>query len=506
MTAKPIPMQDTVPKLNPMSLRLSYDLQWRLLQALLLILDALVVWGSMTLAYDVRIASGFAEYYASYDPGVYRDFAIVAVPIWLLFFASVGLYRRDTLLGGVSEYERVVRASVLGILALITLSFFSLRALPLSRGWLLLAWAFACLLLCTERFTVRRLAYALRRRGWLMTRVLIVGANDQGSAIAEQWLHAPTSGMAVVGFADDFLPVGSSIVNGLHVLGRPSELDALARQTGSREIVVVASAVAWESFEEIILRAKQRHGFTVRLSPGFYELLATGVAVTNKTFVPLLTVNESRLVGMDAVLKRLLDYGLGLGLCVLLSPVIAAVALGLKWVNREDPVLDRYQTIGLGGVPFTMYKFHVRSPEMPAGPEIAAIARPQAPSGLERLLLRRELDKLPQLFNVLAGHMGMVGPRPRMADGEVDNGYAGHNLQSVKPGMIGPWTTPVDWRQADEAQGELFYVRNWTIWLDLQILFQTIWAWLRKERRPSVADADATGRYAPATQEQPRPI
>lgn len=339
-----------------------------------------------------------------------------------------------------------------------------------------------------------------------MTRVLIVGANDQGSAIAEQWLHAPTSGMDVIGFADDFLPVGSAVVNGLRVLGRPSELDALVRQTGSREIVVVASAVAWESFEEIIVRAKERHGFTVRLSPGFYELLATGVAVTNKTFVPLLTVNESRLVGADAVLKRLFDYGFGLVLCVLLSPVIAAIALGLKWINGKDPVLDRHQTIGLGGVPFTMYKFHVRTTENPAGAEIASQNRPDAPSGLERLLLRRELDKLPQLFNVLAGSMGMVGPRPIMASAGADGGYAAHNLQTVKPGMIGIWTTPADWRQADGAQGELFYVRNWTIWLDLQILFQTIWAWLRKERRPPDPDAREAGRRATATQEQPRPI
>jgi lipopolysaccharide/colanic/teichoic acid biosynthesis glycosyltransferase len=310
----------------------------------------------------------------------------------------------------------------------------------------------------------------------------------------------------VVGFADDFMPVGSPVVNGLQVLGRPSELEALVHRTGSREVVVVASAVAWESFEEIILRAKERHGCTVRLSPGFYELLATGVAVTNKTFVPLLTVNESRLVGADAVLKRLLDYGFGLSLCVLLSPMIAAIALGLKWINGKGPVLDRYETIGMGGVPFTMYKFHVRSSETPAGPESAPTTRSEAPSAFERLLLRRELDKLPQLFNVLAGAMGMVGPRPRMVSAGADSGCAAHNVQTVKPGLIGTWTTPKDWRQADEAQGELFYVRNWTIWLDLQILFQTFWAWLRKGRHSSAPDAGTDGGYAPVTQEQPRPI
>jgi lipopolysaccharide/colanic/teichoic acid biosynthesis glycosyltransferase len=443
----------------------------------------LAVWGSLTMAYELRFASGVLEYGAQYDPLAYRALALIGVLAWLILFVISGLYRRETLLGGVGEYEGVIRASTVGVVVLITVSFFWLRATQLSRGWLLLGWVLACVFLCAERFLVRRLAYALRRRGWLMARVLIVGANDQGSAIAEQWIHSPTSGMAVVGFADDFVPVGSSVVNGLRVLGRPSELESLARQTGSHEIVVVASAVAWESFEEIILRANQRNGFTVRLSPGFYELLATGVAVTNKTFVPLLTVNERRLVGTDALLKRTLDYALGLVLCVVLSPVMAAIALGLKLVNRKGPVIERRQAIGLGGAPFTMVQFHVRTPAPRADGETAPGARSEVPSTLEEMLWNRGLVKLPQLVNVLLGQMGLVGPRPRSAADRADTRRLAHNLETVKPGIIGPWTVTDGWRQPDESEEELLYVRNWTIWLDLQILYQTVSSRLRPGRR-----------------------
>jgi FlaA1/EpsC-like NDP-sugar epimerase len=103
--------------------------------------------------------------------------------------------------------------------------------------------------------------------------------------------------MQVVGFVDDFKPMGTPVVNNLKVIGRPTSLYELVRQTGANEVVVVPNAVAWETFEEIIARANVQDGYTLRLSPGFYEMLTTSVTVTNKTFVPLLKINETRLVG-----------------------------------------------------------------------------------------------------------------------------------------------------------------------------------------------------------------
>ncbi len=192
---------------------------------------------------------------------------------------------------------------------------------------------------------MRRLGYALRRHGWLNARALIVGASDQGCAVAMQWQANPTSGMQVVGFVDDFKPLGSHVANGLKVLGRPSDLQRIAEETEADEVVVVSGAVAWESFEEVINHTTQHGRYTVRLSPGFYELLATGVGVTSKSFVPLLTVDAHRLVGFDSLLKALLDYALG-SLCLLLaSPALAAVAL-MHLTGRRGPVLRRSQALG----------------------------------------------------------------------------------------------------------------------------------------------------------------
>jgi lipopolysaccharide/colanic/teichoic acid biosynthesis glycosyltransferase len=342
-----------------------------------------------------------------------------------------------------------------------------------SRGWLLLSWGLAFCLVGAERFLMRRVGYLLRRRGWLTARVLIAGANDQGCAIAEQWARAPTSGMAVVGFVDDFKPVGTPVVAGLQVLGRPSALDEVVRQTGAHEVVVVSNAVAWETFEEIIGRLSPRNGYTVRLSPGFYETLASGVVVTNKTFVPLFTVDVARLVGLDAALKLILDYGLGLPLTLLAAPFMAAIALGLR-LSRPGSVLDRYATVGQRRAVFTMYKFYDGVTWTMATKKQTTAGAVASGPRLERFLARSGLDKLPQLFNVLLGQMSLVGPRPRVLGAADDDPSTAYNFQAVKPGLIGPWVVSASWASGNEAQDELYYVRNWTIWLDLQILVQTV--------------------------------
>ncbi len=279
-----------------------------------------------------------------------------AVPVWLLTFWGVKLYNRDILLGGVEEYKRITTASVLGVVIIIVASFFWRQTVPLSRGYILLALGLSIGILIIERFTLRRVGYALRRHGWLTERALIVGASDQGSAIAAQWLSNPTSGMEVIGFVDDFKPVGSPVVGDLKVLGRPSAIADIVHETGAREVVVISGAVAWETFEELIGHAAQHNGFRIRLSPGFYELVASGVGVTSKSFVPLLTLDANRLVGIDAVLKNVFDYGLGIVSTLLISPVLLLVALE-QLLHDHKVALTATPALGRQADLFSLHRF-----------------------------------------------------------------------------------------------------------------------------------------------------
>lgn len=438
--------------------------QWHSLALVLLVLDALCVLGSLTLAYIIRIDG--LPYHAEAKDEVYRGLVVVAVPIWLACFALLGLYHKDNLLGGIVEYKQVIKGCTIGLMLLVVYVVFArVNGFEPSRGWLILSWVISMAMIGATRFFMRRIVYRLREHGYLTSRVLIVGANDQGLAIAEQWMHTPASGMNVVGFLDDFKAIGTAVVGNVKVVGRPSALDTLSRQYRADEVIVVSTAVAWESFGELVTNKAADRGYTLRLSPGFYELLTTGVAVTTKTFVPLLTIQENRIVGFDALLKSFLDYGLGGALAVLSAPFGMVIALLLKVSDPRAPLLSRTQVIGRGGRPFDMLRFNT------CGSDVRASSHRWG-RAIRRWLRRTGLDKMPQLWNVLCRQMSLVGPRPRTAHDRVTDMHLMHNLQAVKPGIVGPWVRRDHLKSPDLVRDELNYIRNWQIWADLPILYE----------------------------------
>jgi lipopolysaccharide/colanic/teichoic acid biosynthesis glycosyltransferase len=460
---------------------MNYDKQWRSFIALLVILDALAVAVSLSLAFVLRITSRIIVYTEPYDASLYAALTGISVVLWVGLFATYGLYKRDNLLGGNLEYQQAIKACTTGVVVLIVLSFFSHDMVEnvVSRSWLFLSWLLSSIFVVGERFIARRAAYILRRQGWFTARVLIVGANDQGIAMAQQWQSGCTSGMKVIGFVDDFKPVGTDVLNGIKVVGRPTALADLVKKFAADEVVVVPPAVAWETFEEIIEQNTRPKGFSLRLSPGFYGLLSTSVAVTNKTFVPLFTINEARIVGVDAYMKSILDCGLSALLSLVALPVGLVIAALLKFGRWHEPVLARYHTMGQSGDTFDMYKFNIPIHE-------GGVADPAKVRWYDRVIYAKGLDKLPQFLNVLAGHMSLVGTQPTVvSDNEMDQRTA-CMMRAVKPGVLGPWLVREFWSSGEEAQDELYYVRNWTIWLDIQIVIQAMLVWLRSRRSISV--------------------
>jgi lipopolysaccharide/colanic/teichoic acid biosynthesis glycosyltransferase len=478
---------------------MGYERQWTLFLSALVLGDAIVVATSLSLAFVLRVTSGIILYTAPYQVSAYAVLTAISVVLWLGMFASDGLYKRDNLLGGSLEYQQVIKACTTGVVVLIILSFLShdLVDMVVSRSWLLLSWALTSFLVIGERFAARRIVYTLRRRGWFTERVLIVGANDQGVAMAEQWLDSKTSGMHVIGFVDDFKLVDTVVTSGLKVVGHPTSLAELVEKYKANEVVIVPSAVAWETFEEIIEQNTKPKNYHLRLSPGFYGLLSTSVAVTNKTFVPLFTINEARIVGVDAHLKSLLDYGVSALLLLVTLPVGLLIAALLKLGRWHEPILARYHTMGQSGVVFHMLKFNVPIRE-------DAICAPGKARWYERFVYAKGLDKLPQLLNVLGGHMSLVGTRPSVInDGDVDQRTA-CLLSAVKPGVLGPWLVKEFWTRGDESQDELYYVRNWTIWLDMQILIQAALTWIRSRR--AIPEQEPSAQSHPTQPVRPLPI
>lgn len=480
-----------------------YDQQWGIVTLTMLVVDAFMVWLGLTLAYTFRIEWLDYAAPAGFSASSYSLLTLLSLPLFLLLFRVHGLYDRDNLLGGITEYRFMARAVFDGIIFIILTSFILRDSLvDISRGWLLSGLFITTLLMLIERFVLRQVFTRLRKRGWLMARAIIVGANDQGVAMADLWRKDQAHGMNVLGFLDDFKPIGTEVVGGLKVIGRPTALKRMARETGVHEVVVVPSAVAWETYEEIISNASLPNEYTLRLSTGFYETLANGITITNNTAMPLMTINEARLVGVDAMLKR----GFDLALLVIATPVAivlsAFIAVSLKLMGKK--VLAGYQTIGERGKVFTMWKFNTCFASHSGS--ISSFDRPVETQNLEKItwldgvLYRSGMDKLPQLWNVLVDEMSMVGPRPRVVGSSAIDSRTMPSLQAVQPGIIGPWSiSPAYPAPADELRDELSYVRKWTIWLDAQLAMITVLSIfnISKHARPTLG-AEAEAEAAPS--------
>jgi lipopolysaccharide/colanic/teichoic acid biosynthesis glycosyltransferase len=418
-----------------------------------LLFAALLITDAAAVALGLLIAL-FAVAQFALDSFRYVTAIQLAIIGYLLIFATLRLYDLETVLEDSQEYATVATGCTYGVLGLIVVNAIVGRV-DLTPIWLLAGWGATVITVALGRFLMRRVVRFFRTRGHLITRAIIVGADEQGRTIARQFRSIQDSGVRVVGFVDDFMPVGTPVQDGLTVLGHPSDLANIARDYNAAELVVVPGALAWETFQEIIERSALADGLKIRLSPGYYDLLAATPRVAHRNFVPLIVVDRARLTGFDLLMKVILDYGLGTLMLISNLPLMALVAIWLRIVNRGG-ITQSESVLGQGGRPFRVTYFRLEP------------GRP-----LTNLLRDTGVPLLPLMFAVPMGMMSIIGPRPIPADQRKQHQRWLPTLASVKPGLSGPWAVvPIESRD-EEMRATIFYIRNWTIWLDLQMIVQT---------------------------------
>jgi len=384
---------------------------------------------------------------------------VCAIPVAIGLFALNRLYVLDELLEGPAEYGRIVYACTLTAFGLSVIGFWwrDLDAIAPSRRLVTALWLLSCLAVVGARFTARRIVRRLRRRGHLTTRVIIVGLGATGLSLGRHFQEAKHAGVEVVGFIDDFLPAGTPVTGGLKVLGSPSALPRILQQTGAGEIIVVPTAMASESFEDLIRSTAMLNGHAVRLTTGFRDILAANVKVHQFGFTPLLTIERTRITGLDALLKGVLDYATAIALLVIGLPVLTIFTILLR--TRGVRPFRRIDMMGCGGRDFSVPIFDRSIPS----------------NRITAVFLRLGLDKVAQLANVLRGQMSIVGPRPIPVARRRDYERWVPNLLTVKPGVTGPWAVRGHVPSLEhEMQATLFYIRNYTIWLDIEIIARSV--------------------------------
>ncbi|MGA9534189.1 MAG: sugar transferase [Anaerolineales bacterium] len=467
--------------------------EWPFFIAGLLISDFVMIGLAFRLAYWIRFEVAIPVFEADVLSSrvYYEQLVMFLIPLWLVIFAMSGLYKRDNLLGGTEEYERVFRGSTFGMLTVVIAGFLQPQ-LIVARGWVLLAWISSFVLAIWGRMLLRRVAYRLRRNGFFLSPSLIIGVNREARLLSEQLQRWGTSGLALVGFIDDARPPGTEVAGDLAVIGDYDDLPDLIDRYGITELILASSALSQDRVLDMFRRFGMIDAVNLRMSSGLYEIITTGLSVREFAYVPLVGVNKVRLTGSDRMVKFALDYLVAIPTVVLLMPLLALLAILVK-LDSPGSVLHRRRVMGMNGKQFDAFKFrtmHTNGDEiLDSFPELrdeleaeGKLKADPRVTRLGRILRRLSLDELPQLLNVIRHEMSLVGPR--MISPEEMKRYDewGINLLTVLPGITGLWQVSgrSDLRYEDRVELDMHYIRNWTIWLDLQLLWQTIPAVLKR--------------------------
>jgi len=410
----------------------------------------------------------------------YVIFLAIALAVIVAGFPLFRLYEPRRGASLVDETRRLVLAWVM-IGALASAALFLTKTGDLySRGWLLMWLGGSFVATAALRVAMRLGLRVLRKRGRNLRHVAIVGAGDLGRRVIERLTAAGWAGLNVVGVYDDDPAKWGTTVAGVRVLGSAG---AVAAEVASKGIDQVWIALPLRSEPRIreILDSLREYAVEVRFVPDIYGFHLLNHSVTEVAGLPVIALTESPMSGANQLVKRILDLLISLAALVVLSPLMLLVAICVR-MSSPGPVLYRQRRVTWNGEEFDIIKFRTMQvgAEDDTGPVFAR--RGDARTTRVGALLRRfSLDELPQLVNVLAGEMSLVGPRPERPE-FVDRfrreipGYMLKHL--VKAGMTG-------WAQVNDLRGDtdlvrrieydLHYIENWSVWFDLRILVLTVW-------------------------------
>jgi len=414
------------------------------------------------------------------------------VIVWMLALAWFGSRDPTTIGYGAVEYQRIIQATfmVFGVAAIASY----LLKFDLPRSYLLVMMPVGLAALLAARFGCRRWLHRQRDTGRYLSRVLAVGTIDTVTELLHDLRRAPRAGYTVIGVClGEHHPSADTAdhrprnIDGVPVLGDLNTVTDIARSAGADTVAVTSTAAFGPTEVRALSWDLEDTPARLILAPAITNIAGARIHTQPVAGLPLIHVDRPTYRGANRILKKSFDIIGGLLLILVLSPVLLTVAVAIK-LTGDGPVFFRQDRVGLHGQAFRMIKF--RSMQVDAEARLDKLRSEQRDVGnvvlfklkndprvtpIGRFLRRFSLDELPQLFNVVAGDMSLVGPRPPLKD-EVDH-YQGHERRRllVKPGITGLWQvsgrSDLTWH--DSVQLDMYYVENWSITGDLVILWKT---------------------------------
>jgi len=443
----------------------------RVLSIALVAADVLVVPVTMMVTFWVRsiLLAGVPGFH--HRLAYILDVMPVVWGLWLIVFAASGLYRPRRYLGSMGETQPLIKALFYLAVALMAASY--LTKSEYSRLMLFMFTLLALPVATLFRLAARRLAQAVAPVADA-PRVLLVGTGELASRVVKNLHRLPGKHPVVVGALTVDRSDQAQEVEGVRVAGSLADMQRLLVSMRIDEVFFASASLPRASVMEAIADAR-KSDVHFRIVSDLFEIAAGASGLDELARLPIIEIGQVPTGLLNSALKRIFDIVVSLLLAGLMSPVLVAVYLLLLAGGKGSPIF-RQTRVGLNGKCFTLIKFRTMKPES-GEYEVAPVSADDSRiTGLGRFLRRTSLDELPQLFNVLAGSMSLVGPRPEMpfiVEGYLE--WQRHRLD-VKPGLTGLWQIMgrKDLPLHENLEYDFYYIRNQSLMLDFSILLRTV--------------------------------
>lgn len=380
--------------------------------------------------------------------------------------------------------SRLTQAILVVLLFLAGLAFLTKTGESFSRSWFIIWSVISLLFLILFRCSLLLALRFMRTQGLNERRVIIIGAGKLGTKLAETVQHALWTGFRIIVFFDDYAKDKASAIRGIPIVATPESISEYLKSSRETidEIWIALPLRAEERVKELLY--KLRHDtILVRFVLNIFGLNLFNHSITDLAGIPTLNLNASPMVGLNRLVKAIEDRVLSALILILVSPLLLLIAIGVKCTSK-GPILFKQLRHGWDGRIIKVYKFRTMVQHKEIGGVLTQASVNDARiTPLGRFLRKTSLDELPQFYNVIQGRMSIVGPRPHAVEHNEfykDSIKAYMQRHKVKPGITG-WAQVNGWRGETErlekmekrVEYDLYYIENWSLLLDLKIIFLT---------------------------------
>ncbi|MEM7048824.1 MAG: undecaprenyl-phosphate glucose phosphotransferase [Acidobacteriota bacterium] len=407
--------------------------------------------------------------------------------VWPVAFYFHGLYQVRRGRSRVDEILTLAMAVLVGtVLLSVLITWYrptvgpeSVEYFTFSRAFIALFALVDLVLVSGARMLLRSSLRRLRLRGHNLQRILVVGAGALGREITTKLLAHRELGFEVIGFLDDDPGKAGRKIDEIPVLGNLREIDEVLAANAVDQVFVALPLEAHRKMMRVLQRIG-RECVEVRLVPDILQYATLNATLEDVDGTPVINLSQVPLQGFSSLVKRAMDIAIALVGMALLLPLLPLVALAI-WIEDHGPIFYRQERMGLDGKSFMILKLRSMrvNAEASSGPVWAVRDDPRR-TRIGEFIRRWSIDELPQLWNVLTGDMSLIGPRPERPAfvHEFKHKLPQYMVRHrVKAGITG-WAQVHGWRGntsiKKRLQYDLYYIENWSLMLDLKILWMTL--------------------------------